>query len=91
MATIAQIKSQFNILTLNLNTAKDKDGNPTMWMRHWDNENRVAVSLHKDLIAEIKANPSLDSLGTQIETRTAEQGEYKAVRIVKYTPAEETL
>ena len=91
MATIAQIKSQFNILTLNLNTAKDADGNTTSWMRHWDNENRVAISLHKDLIAEIKANPAIDSLGTQIETRTAEQGEYKAVRIVKYTPAEETL
>ena len=91
MATIAQIKAKFNILSLNLNTAKDKDGNPTMWMRHWDNENRVSVSLHKDLVAEIKKNPSLDSLDIQIETRHAKQGEYLAVRIVKYTPAEETL
>lgn len=91
MATIAQIKSQFNVLTLNLNTAKDADGNTTSWMRHWDNENRVAISLHKDLIAEIKANPAIDSLGTQIETKTGSQGDYKAVRVVKYNPAEETL
>ena len=88
---LAQVKTELGIPTLQLNTATDAAGNKTAWMRHWDNENRVAISLHKDLIAEIKANPAIDSLGTQVETRTGSQGEYQAVRIVKYNPAEETL
>lgn len=88
---ISDIKNQLNIPQLNLNTAKDSNGNPTDWMRHWDNDNRVAVSLHKDLVADLKANPSINSLGLQEETRTGEKGEYKAYRIVKYTEAEETL
>ena len=91
MATIAQIKSQFNILTLNLNTAKDKDGNPTMWMRHWDNERRIAVSIHKGTVAELKKDSKVASLGLQHEVRKGEQGEYDAYRIVKYADAEETL
>lgn len=87
---IAEIKEQLGISTLNLNTAKDKDGQPTEWMRHWDNDNRVAVSIHKETVAKIKAG-SATTLGTQTETRTGAKGEYKAIRIVQYTPAEETL
>ena len=91
MSTIAQIKAQFNILSLSLNTAKDIDGNPTDWMRHWDNENRIAISLHKELVAEIKADSEINSLGIQTEMREGKEGPYKSVRIVRYSPAEETL
>lgn len=87
---ISQIKDQLGISTLNLNTAKDKDNKPTDWMRHWDNDNRVAVSIHKDTVAKIKAG-SATSLGIQTETRSGSKGEYTAHRIVLYTPAEETL
>ena len=84
---------------LNLNTAKDADGNPIkdangkvdQWLRHWDNDNRVAVSIHVELFQEIKANRNLSSLGIQKETRTADLGDYTAIRIVKYAPAEHTL
>jgi hypothetical protein len=91
MATIAAIKIQLGIETLSLNTALDKDNKPTEWMRHWDNDNRVAVSLHKDTLAKIKANPSMSNLVLQSETRTAAQGEYKALRIVAVKEAEEVL
>lgn len=89
--TLAQVKEKLGLKALELNTANDVDGKPTDWMRHWDNENRVAVSIHKELVSELKADANISSLGLQKETRTGEQGEYTAYRIVRYTPAEETL
>jgi len=56
---IAEIKSKLNIAALELNTAKDSNDKPTDWMRHWDNDNRIAVSIHKELVAEIKANSNI--------------------------------
>lgn len=88
---ITEIKSALKTSTLNLNTANDIAGLPTSWMRHWDNDARVAVSIHKELIAEIKANPAISTLGLQTETRSGSQGVYTAHRIVKYKPAESTL
>lgn len=89
--TITEIKSKLNLTSLELNTAKDKDDNATEWMRHWDNDNRVAVSIHKELVAEIKADSNITSLGLQSETREGTKGSYTAYRIVKYKPAETTL
>ena len=88
---IVQIKTKLNIDSLQLNTANDKDDKPTAWMRHWDNDARIAVSIHKELVAEIKADSSIPSLGLQSEKRNGKKGEYTAYRIVKFKPAEETL
>lgn len=87
---LPEIKTALGIAQLNLNTALDANNKPTEWMRHWDNDNRVAVSIHKDTVAAIKADPTCN-LGIQTETRTGSQGEYTAHRIVKYTEAEEVL
>lgn len=88
---LPQVKQKLDIPQLELNTAKDMAGNNTEWMRHWDNERRIAVSIHKELVAELKADPKINSLGLQHETREGEQGTYESYRIVKYTEAEETL
>ncbi len=89
--TLAQIKEKIGISQLELNTAKDKDDNDTPWMRHWDNDNRVAVSIHKELVQELQADANITSLGLQTEKRTGSKGEYTAMRIVKFNPAETTL
>lgn len=89
--TLTEIKSKLGLSALELNTAEDKDGNQTDWMRAWDNDNRVAVSIHKELVDEIKADGNIASLGLQTETRKGSKGEYTAHRIVKYKPAETTL
>lgn len=89
--TLAQIKEKLGLQELALNTATDKDENPTDWMRAWDNDNRVAVSIHKELVEEIKADKNISSLGLQTEKRTGSKGDYTAHRIVKYKPAETTL
>lgn len=96
---IAQIKATLGMPELQLNTATNADGTPTVdengkegqWLRHWDNESRTAVSIHRDLFNEIKADNTISSLALQTETREGEQGNYTAKRIVKYAPAEETL
>jgi hypothetical protein len=89
--TLNDIKSKVGVSKLELNTAKDSDGNATEWMRHWDNDNRVAISIHKDLVGELQADANITSLGLQTEIRTGEQGDYTAYRVVKYSPAETTL
>lgn len=89
--TLAQIKEKLGINQLELNTSTDAQDQPTDWMRHWDNENRVAVSIHKELVGELKADSGINSLGLQTETRSGEKGDYTAHRVVKYAPAETTL
>ena len=88
---LSEIKSRLNISSLQLNTALDKEGNKTDWMRHWDNDSRTQVSIHKELVTELQTNPNIESLGLQYEKRQAEKGEYDAYRIVKYAEAEITL
>lgn len=88
---LSEIKTQIGINSLQLNTAKTEGGVPTQWVRHWDNENRVAVSLHKELLAEIQSDPTISTLGIQTEIRTGSKGDYTAHRIVKYKAAEFTL
>ena len=90
MANIAEIKSQLGVAQLNLTTSKDASNAPTEWMRHWNNDARVAISIHKDTVAAIQADPTCN-LGIQTEIRKAEKGDYTSHRIVKYTPAEVTL
>jgi len=95
---ISEIKAELGIATLNLNTAKDQEGNiykdqnDGEWMRHWDNDDRVEVSLAKDLFEEIKnGGNTISTLGLQKSKREAAKGELTSFRIVKYTPAEGKL
>lgn len=88
---LQEIKSQLEISTFELNTANDIDNNPTEWMRHWDNNRRIAVSIHKELVAELQKNSEISSLGLQHEERTGEKGKYDSYRIVKYAPSEVQL
>lgn len=82
---ITEIKEKLGYTALNLNPADDADGNQTEWMRHWDNDNRVAVSIHNETISAIKTGTAT-TLDIQVETRTGSKGEYTAKRIVMYTP-----
>ena len=90
--TIDDVKLELGFAVLNLNTANDSEGKATDWMRHWDNDSRTAVSIHKDTVALIQADSSFGTLGVQPpEVREGSQGEYTALRIVAYKPAEVTL
>ena len=87
---IEEVKEVLGYSQLNLNTAEDKDGKKTDWFRHWDNDNRIAVSIHADTVKEIQ-DGSPSTLSIQSEMREGEQGEYEAKRIVLHKPAEVTI
>ena len=80
---------------LNLNSATTKEGLPTDWMRHWNNDSRIAISIAKDTVEliqknDIKANHLV--LQGPEERQSGDSGEaYTAYRIVAVTPAEITL
>jgi hypothetical protein len=88
---LSEIKTSLNVETLSLNTVKTSTGEETQWMKHWDNELRIAILLHKDTLAKIKANKECSSLGIKTATKQGAQGEYTAHTIVMYKEAEETL
>lgn len=80
---------------LTLNSATTKEGETTDWMRHWNNDLRIAVSIAKDTVALITAKDiKAEYLVLQgpEERASTESGEtYQAYRIVAVTPAEITL
>lgn len=57
-----EIKAKLQISRLEFARVKAADGSDTPWLRHWDNDNRVAVVVHEDVIEHIKADPSCDNL-----------------------------
>lgn len=104
MANLTEIKKELGLEVLSLNTPTNEDGTvlidtktnaPTRWMRHWDNNRRIAVSIHKDTVAIIQAGGvGATNLVLQPgEERIAEtsQTTYMAYRIVSVTPSEVTL
>lgn len=87
-----EIKAKLNIETLALNTSTDAQGvKDPEWMRHWDNESRMAISIPTEIVNKLKADPTINTLALQTESKTGAKGEYTAHRIVMYPPAEITL
>ncbi len=87
---LKEIAEMLGITELKLEVATNKEGEPTNWYRHWENAERFAVSIHKDLVAELKQNRNL-VLDVDKEYRVGKQGEYTAYRIVKRREYEEVL
>lgn len=98
--TLAEIQAEHNLGKLHLSWASEvgADGNPvrqidketgkpTLWLRHWDNDQRIAVSLHEDTYKVWAEDNETDRLGVQEEIREGSLGEYKALRIVAYKPS----
>jgi hypothetical protein len=86
-----EVKQTLGYQTLGLNTVVTATGEKTSWMKHWDNDNRIAVLIHKDTLTKVKANPDCSSLGIKSATKQGSKGEYTAHTIVMYSEAEETL
>ena len=88
---IKEIKTKLGVETLPLNQVVTETGERTSWFKHWDNDRRIAVLVHADTLALIKANPAMSSLGLNTQTKQGSQGEYQAITICNYKPADETL
>lgn len=72
--TLSQIKSQLNIVSLDLVRSIDEKKKPTAWLRYWNNTERIAVVIHDDVVAKIKADPSIDKLALKHETKQTKTG-----------------
>ena len=75
------------------NQSTDAEGNKDPnWMRMWDNNKREAINIPTEVFNEIKANPTIDTLGIKTEEMESASGRpYTKHTIVKYNPAEFTL
>ena len=88
---IQEIKTKLGVETLPLNQVVTETGERTSWFKHWNNDSRIAVLVHAETLALIKANPAMSSLGLNTQTKQGGQGEYQAITICNYKEADETL
>ena len=91
---LAEVKSALGVVTLELNRSTNADVTVNQdWFRMWNNETRVQISIHKDVVKAIQANPSLSNLGIQREDKISPTSNlpYTNKRIIAYTEAEITL
>ena len=88
---IQEIKTKLGVQSLPLNQVVTEAGERTSWFKHWDNDNRIAVLVHADTLALIKADPAMSSLGLNTQTKQGSQGEYQAITICNYKEADVTL
>ena len=91
---IQEIKTKLGVQTLPLEIVRTQTGEPTSWFRKWDNDSRIAILVHADTLALIKADPTLATLGlTAPQTKMSKSSgqEYTAIYICNYKPADVTL
>ena len=91
MKTLAEIKRELNVESINMNTVVTEAGEVTSWLKDWNNEIRVAILMHKDTYDAIVADPAISSLGIHEQEKTGAQGSYVAKTIVMYKKAEFVL
>ena len=88
---IQEIKTKLGVQSLPLEIVTTQTGEPTSWFRKWDNDTRIAILIHADTLALIKANPAMATLGLNTQTKQGSQGEYQAITICNYKEADVTL
>ena len=88
---IQEIKTKLGVQTLPLRIVTTQTGEPTSWFKKWDNDTRIAILIHADTLALIKADPAMATLGLNTQTKQGSQGEYKAITICNYKAADVTL
>ena len=65
----------------------DEDKEPQPWVSHWDNDNRVRITMHDEVYLRIKADVTKPGLAfkKQVLEATSERAAY--TRFVIITPA----
>ena len=92
--TITEIKDAIGISHLLLTRQLDKDTQaPTEWLSHWDDVQRVRVSIPDSVMAKIKADKNRVDLLVKSKTKeaTAERAAYTIHTIFVPITVEETL
>jgi hypothetical protein len=93
---ISELKKKLGVETLDFSYLKDDQGNravdpktakPTLWGKHWDNDNRASILMHEDTLKAIKADPTgVTNLGVKTNTITPDgKDAYTQHIVVTYT------
>lgn len=65
-----------------------KTNAPTLWGKHWDNDNRRAILMHEDTLKAIKADKDYANLATKTPvTKEGAKGNYDMVLVINYAEA----
>lgn len=83
---IAQIKTQIGQPILNMARQLDEQEVPQPWVSHWDNDNRVRVTMHDDVFNTILADKLFDKLAYKKEVVLANEKRAEYTRYVVITP-----
>lgn len=86
--TIECIKKIIGVEIIILYAVKDEEGNDTSLLRHWDNENRFAIIIDRNLFKKIKENPDL-KLDVNKEIILANLGYYTKLTVEKHEENQE--
>ena len=88
---LQEIKSKLNVQTLNFNYVITEAGEKTSWLKDWNNENRIAILMHQEVLDTIKTNKAISSLGINTQVKQGSKGEYTAQTICIYKEADVVL
>lgn len=72
--TIEQLKQDISAKTgvqfpvLNLQQQSNEAGELQPWYSHWDNENRISITMHKEVFEKIMENKERNDLAAKRET-----------------------
>lgn len=89
---IKQIKAELQAKTSvpfpNLTMVRQYDENEVKqpWLSHWDNDNRIRVTMHEEVFAVIVADPSKNDLALKREEIPATQERAAYTRFVVIVP-----
>lgn len=82
---IVQVKEKLSEKTgikfneLNMKDQLNEDKTPTGWVSHWENDGRIRVVMHKDVLAKIVADKNFNGLAlkdAEVVEATPERAAY---------------
>ena len=84
--TVMSHKTGTQVTTLDFSRQKNEKDEPTEWLQTWDNDNRVRLVAHQDVIEKIKQDRNYSGLAVKYE-EIPQDGERKPYRqFVLITP-----
>jgi hypothetical protein len=79
-------EQNFPLGTLNMVRQFNEQKEPTKWVSHWDNDHRVRVSMHEEIMGQLRADPKKNDLGLKREIVAATEERASYVRYIVITP-----
>lgn len=83
--TIAN-KLGISLPTLQLVRQKNQEDEPQPWVSHWDNDKRVRIVMHDDVLDKIKTEPAFAGLAVKYEDVPATDARAAYKRAIIITP-----